>query len=115
MNVNDTVFIRVSLDNVKTDPLVYDTMNAFELPMDHGVQINARSPAVQTYVFRLTGSSGYLPAAGPRRPKCSDPCATKSEIVKELVRRPSPLTLRLHHGTSTATRKPTSNTPCQGA
>lgn len=35
--------------------------NEFELYTDYGVQIKARSPAVQTFVVQLTGSAGYLP------------------------------------------------------
>lgn len=35
--------------------------NEFELYTDYGVQIKARSPAVQTFVIQLTGSAGYLP------------------------------------------------------
>ena len=35
--------------------------NEFELFTDYGVQIKARSPAVQTFVIQLTGSGGYLP------------------------------------------------------
>ena len=35
--------------------------NTFELFTDYGVQIKARSPAVQTFVIQLTGSGGYLP------------------------------------------------------
>jgi hypothetical protein len=35
--------------------------NEFELFTDYGVQMKARSPAVQTFVIQLAGSSGYLP------------------------------------------------------
>jgi len=35
--------------------------NEFELFTDYGIQIKARSPAVQTFVIQLTGSAGYLP------------------------------------------------------
>jgi hypothetical protein len=35
--------------------------NTFELFTDYGVQMKARSPAVQTFVIQLTGSGGYLP------------------------------------------------------
>jgi hypothetical protein len=35
--------------------------NEFELFTDYGVQIKARSPAVQTLIIQLTGSGGYLP------------------------------------------------------
>ncbi len=35
--------------------------NPFELYTDFGVQMKARSPAVQTLVIQLTGSGGYLP------------------------------------------------------
>jgi hypothetical protein len=35
--------------------------NDFELYTDYGVQIKARSPAVQTFVIQLAGSAGYLP------------------------------------------------------
>lgn len=35
--------------------------NEFELFTDYGVQIQARSPAVQTLIVQLTGSAGYLP------------------------------------------------------
>ncbi|NLF72785.1 MAG: hypothetical protein GX575_27435 [Candidatus Anammoximicrobium sp.] len=36
--------------------------NEFELFTDYGVQIKARSPAVQTFIIQLTGSAGYLPS-----------------------------------------------------
>ena len=36
--------------------------NEFELYTDYGVQIKARSPAVQTFVIQLAGSGGYLPS-----------------------------------------------------
>jgi hypothetical protein len=35
--------------------------NEFELYTDYGVQMKARSPAVQTFLIQLTGSGGYLP------------------------------------------------------
>jgi hypothetical protein len=35
--------------------------NEFELFTDYGVQMKARSPAVQTFVIQLAGSAGYLP------------------------------------------------------
>jgi len=35
--------------------------NPFELFTDYGVQMQARSPALQTLVIQLTGSGGYLP------------------------------------------------------
>lgn len=35
--------------------------NPFELYTDYGIQIKARSPAVQTLVVTLTGHGGYLP------------------------------------------------------
>ena len=35
--------------------------NTFELFTDYGVQIKARSPAIQTFIIQLTGSGGYLP------------------------------------------------------
>jgi hypothetical protein len=37
--------------------------NTFGLYTDYGVQMKARSPAVQTFVIQLTGSGGYLPSA----------------------------------------------------
>lgn len=37
--------------------------NTFELYTDYGVQMKARSPAVQTFVIQLTGSGGDLPSA----------------------------------------------------
>lgn len=36
--------------------------NEFELFTDYGVQMKARSPAVQTFVIQLSGSAGYLPS-----------------------------------------------------
>ena len=36
--------------------------NEFELFTDFGIQIKARSPALQTFVIQLTGSAGYLPS-----------------------------------------------------
>jgi len=35
--------------------------NTFELYTDFGVQMKARSPALQTFIIQLTGSGGYLP------------------------------------------------------
>lgn len=35
--------------------------NEFELFSDYGMQMKARSPAIQTFVVQLTGSAGYLP------------------------------------------------------
>lgn len=35
--------------------------NEFELFTDYGVQMKARSPAVQTFLIQLSGSGGYLP------------------------------------------------------
>lgn len=35
--------------------------NPFELYLDYGIQLKARSPAVQTFVVQLAGWSGYLP------------------------------------------------------
>ncbi len=37
------------------------TTNPFELFVDFGVQIKARSPALQTFVVQLVGVEGYLP------------------------------------------------------
>jgi len=39
------------------------TTNPFELFLDFGVQIKARSPALQTFVVQLVGIEGYLPTA----------------------------------------------------
>jgi hypothetical protein len=39
------------------------TTNPFELFLDFGVQIKARSPALQTFVVQLVGVEGYLPTA----------------------------------------------------
>lgn len=36
--------------------------NEFELFTDYGIQMKARSPAVQTFLIQLTGSAGYLPS-----------------------------------------------------
>lgn len=37
--------------------------NQFELYLDYGVQMKARSPALQTFVIQLAGSGTYLPTA----------------------------------------------------
>jgi len=37
--------------------------NPFELYLDYGMQMKARSPAVQTFIVQLTGSGSYLPTA----------------------------------------------------
>jgi hypothetical protein len=37
--------------------------NSFELFTDYGIQIKARSPALQTFVVQLAGSGSYLPTA----------------------------------------------------
>jgi hypothetical protein len=36
--------------------------NDFELFTDYGIQMKARSPAVQTFIIQLAGSAGYLPS-----------------------------------------------------
>ena len=36
--------------------------NTFELYTDYGVQMKARSPAVQTFIIQLTGSGGNIPS-----------------------------------------------------
>jgi len=36
--------------------------NDFELFTDYGIQIQARSPAVQTFVIQLAGPATYLPS-----------------------------------------------------
>jgi len=38
------------------------TTNAFELFTDYGIQIKARSPALQTFVIQLAGPGSYLPS-----------------------------------------------------
>jgi hypothetical protein len=35
--------------------------NDFELYVDYGVQMKARSPAIQTFVIQLAGEGTYLP------------------------------------------------------
>jgi len=35
--------------------------NSFELYTDYGIQIKARSPALQTFVIQLAGEGTYLP------------------------------------------------------
>jgi hypothetical protein len=35
--------------------------NPFELYLDYGMQMKARSPAIQTFIVQLTGSGSYLP------------------------------------------------------
>jgi hypothetical protein len=37
--------------------------NPFELYLDYGMQIKARSPALQTFIVQLTGNGTYLPTA----------------------------------------------------
>jgi hypothetical protein len=37
--------------------------NQFELYLDYGVQMKARSPALQTFVIQLAGAGSYLPTA----------------------------------------------------
>ena len=41
--------------------------NDFELYTDHGVQIKARSPGIQTFVIQLAEPGGYLPTARAAR------------------------------------------------
>jgi len=35
--------------------------NPFELFLDFGIQIKARSPAIQTFVVQLAGNGSYIP------------------------------------------------------
>jgi hypothetical protein len=37
--------------------------NPFELYLDYGLRIKARSPAVQTFIVQLAGSGTYLPTS----------------------------------------------------
>jgi hypothetical protein len=41
--------------------------NEFELYTDYGVQMKARSPAIQTFVIQLAGPGSYLPSERARR------------------------------------------------
>jgi len=57
-----------AVDQYKDDPIhalrlgaVAIATNEFELFTDYGLQMKARSPAVQTFLIQLTGSGGYLP------------------------------------------------------
>src|SRR5690606_11897321 len=47
---------------VRLGDVVFAT-NPFELYLDYGMQMKARSPAIQTFVVQLTGSGSYLPTA----------------------------------------------------
>lgn len=57
-----------AVDQYKDDPIhalrlgaVAIATNEFELFTGYGLQMKARSPAVQTFLIQLTGSGGYLP------------------------------------------------------
>jgi hypothetical protein len=43
------------------------TTNRFELFTDYGIQIKARSPALQTFVIQLAGPGSYLPTVRAMR------------------------------------------------
>jgi len=50
----------IELHVVRIGDAVFAT-NPFELYVDYGTQMKARSPAIQTFIVQLTGSGSYLP------------------------------------------------------
>jgi hypothetical protein len=52
----------MELHVVRIDDIVFAT-NSFELYLDFGIRIKARSEALQTFVVQLTGPGTYLPSA----------------------------------------------------
>ncbi|MDP6776932.1 MAG: hypothetical protein QGI83_09210 [Candidatus Latescibacteria bacterium] len=52
----------MELHVVRVGEVVFAT-NAFELYLDYGLRMKARSKALQTFVVQLTGSGTYLPSA----------------------------------------------------
>jgi hypothetical protein len=52
--------IKMELHTLRLGDVAIAT-NPFELFTDYGVQMKARSPAVQTFIIQLVGSAGYLP------------------------------------------------------
>ncbi|MCM8767800.1 MAG: hypothetical protein NC921_03330, partial [Candidatus Omnitrophica bacterium] len=54
--------IEIVLHILRLGDIVFVT-NPFELYLDYGIQIKARSKAIQTFVVQLTGPGTYLPTA----------------------------------------------------
>lgn len=54
--------------------------NEFELFTDYGVQMKARSPAVQTFLIQLTGSGGYLPLVAATAPSSKVAGSVQKEV-----------------------------------
>ena len=52
----------MELHVVRIGDVVFAT-NSFELFLDYGIRIKARSPAVQTFLVQLAGGGTYLPTA----------------------------------------------------
>ncbi len=52
----------VEIHAVRAGDIVFAT-NPFELYLDYGTRIKARSPAIQTFVVQLAGSGTYLPVS----------------------------------------------------
>ena len=52
----------VEIHAVRAGEIVFAT-NPFELYLDFGTRIKARSPAIQTFLVQLAGSGTYLPAS----------------------------------------------------
>ena len=57
--------------------------NPFELFLDFGIQIKARSPALQTFVVQLVGPGGYVPTARAVRGGGYSAIAESNEVGSE--------------------------------
>lgn len=55
-------FVPVEIHAVRVGDAAFAT-NPFELYLDFGVYIKARSPAVHTFLVQLCGQGGYVPSA----------------------------------------------------
>ncbi len=57
--------------------------NPFELFSDYGIRIQARSPALQTFVVQLAGSGGYLPTRLAQKGEGYSACMFCNEVGPE--------------------------------
>jgi hypothetical protein len=55
-------YLPVEVHAVRLGDVAFVT-NPFELYLDYGMRIKARSPAIQTFIVQLAGPGSYVPAA----------------------------------------------------
>jgi hypothetical protein len=73
---------KMELHVIRLDDIAF-TSNTYELFIDYGIRIQARSPAVQTLVVQLCGKGSYLPTKLAEQGESYSACVYCSEVGSE--------------------------------